>query len=164
MTNLRLPGQYDERLLGSVGLQGPYYNWNRWYMPGVGRYLELEPLLQEPNIVAARMETGHQTPAYAYAEDNPLTVTDPDGRGISTDRAWCMESVGCKKNIWCGGTKLELVSCGTGCDRCPTLPGNVFTSDWCAYATTGANCPQKTGARFRPAVGGVGGWIEVCYP
>jgi hypothetical protein len=25
VTNLRLPGQYDERLLASVGLQGPYY-------------------------------------------------------------------------------------------------------------------------------------------
>jgi len=44
VTNLRLPGQYDERLLGSMGLQGPYYNWNRWYLPGVGRYLELDPL------------------------------------------------------------------------------------------------------------------------
>ena len=44
VTNLRLPGQYDERLLSSLGLQGPYYNWNRWYLPGVGRYLELEPL------------------------------------------------------------------------------------------------------------------------
>ncbi len=43
VTNLRLPGQYDERLLGSLGLQGPYYNWNRWYLPGVGRYLELDP-------------------------------------------------------------------------------------------------------------------------
>jgi hypothetical protein len=29
VTSLRLPGQYDERLFGSLGLQGPYYNWNR---------------------------------------------------------------------------------------------------------------------------------------
>jgi hypothetical protein len=44
VTNLRLPGQY-ERLLRSLGLQGPYYNWNRWYLPGVGGgYLELDPL------------------------------------------------------------------------------------------------------------------------
>ncbi len=29
VTNLRLPGQYDERLFQQVGinLQGPYYNW-----------------------------------------------------------------------------------------------------------------------------------------
>jgi hypothetical protein len=46
VTNLRLPGQYDERLFaaaGISGLQGPYYNWNRWYLPSVGRYLELDP-------------------------------------------------------------------------------------------------------------------------
>lgn len=50
MTNLRLPGQYDERLFaaaGITGLQGPYYNWNRWYLPGVGRYLELDPVALE---------------------------------------------------------------------------------------------------------------------
>jgi hypothetical protein len=35
VTNLRLPGQHDERLLGSIGLKGPYYNWNRWYLPSV---------------------------------------------------------------------------------------------------------------------------------
>ncbi len=44
VTNLRFPGQYDERLFGPLGLQGPYYNWNRWYLPGVGRYLELDPI------------------------------------------------------------------------------------------------------------------------
>src|SRR5512143_611620 len=54
VTNLRLPGQYDERLLASVGLQGPYYNWNRWYLPGIGRYAEIAPLaaiggFNEPN-------------------------------------------------------------------------------------------------------------------
>jgi hypothetical protein len=31
------PRTYDERLLGTIGLQGPYYNWNRWYLPGAGR-------------------------------------------------------------------------------------------------------------------------------
>jgi hypothetical protein len=32
VTNLRLPGQYDERLFAAAGidLKGPYYNWNRW--------------------------------------------------------------------------------------------------------------------------------------
>ncbi len=44
VTNLRLPGQYDERLLAAVGLQGPYYNWNRWYLPSTGRYLEFDPI------------------------------------------------------------------------------------------------------------------------
>jgi hypothetical protein len=25
-------------------MQGPYYNWNRWYLPSVGRYMELDPI------------------------------------------------------------------------------------------------------------------------
>ncbi len=74
MTNLRLPGQYDEHLLGSLGLQGPYYNWNRWYLPGVGRYLELDP------IALRGGNNGAYGPDwYNYARDNPLTFTDSTG-------------------------------------------------------------------------------------
>jgi len=71
VTNLRLPGQYDERLLGGLGLQGPYYNWNRWYLPGVGRYLELDPVAMKGG--STRLEW------YAYAGGNPLRFIDPLG-------------------------------------------------------------------------------------
>jgi RHS repeat-associated protein len=74
VTNLRLPGQYDERLLASVGLQGPYYNWNRWYLPSVGRYLELDPIAKSGGF------NGFYGPNwYGYAEGNPLLWTDPRG-------------------------------------------------------------------------------------
>jgi len=77
VTNLRLPGQYDERLFGSLGLQGPYYNWNRWYLPGVGRYLEPDP------IALAGGFNGEFGPEwYGYAAGNPLRYTDFDGRDI----------------------------------------------------------------------------------
>jgi RHS repeat-associated protein len=79
VTNVRLPGQYDERLLASVGLQGPYYNWNRWYLPGVGRYLELDPigLVGESN--------GDFGPEWhGYSGQNPMTRVDPDGRYATT--------------------------------------------------------------------------------
>jgi RHS repeat-associated protein len=77
VTNLRLPGQYDERLLGALGLQGPYYNWNRWYLPGVGRYLELDPIAKAGGF------NGFYGPNwYGYAEGNPLRWTDP--RGLTT--------------------------------------------------------------------------------
>jgi RHS repeat-associated protein len=71
VTNLRLPGQYDERLLGSVGLQGPYYNWNRWYLPSVGRYMALDPIA---------LGGGFNAPSgvswYGYAFQNPQLWTD----------------------------------------------------------------------------------------
>lgn len=74
VTNLRLPGQYDERLLGPLGLQGPYYNWNRWYLPGVGRYLELDPLARNGPF------NGEYGPEwYTYAQSNPLSFTDLEG-------------------------------------------------------------------------------------
>ena len=74
VTNLRLPGQYDERLFGSLGLQGPYYNWNRWYLPGVGRYLEPDP------IAMAGGFNGEWGPDwYGYALQNPMRFTDASG-------------------------------------------------------------------------------------
>jgi RHS repeat-associated protein len=74
VTNLRLPGQYDERLLGSLGLQGPYYNWNRWYLPGMGRYLELDP------IAAGGGFNGPTGPEWhAYSAGNPLRFADSSG-------------------------------------------------------------------------------------
>jgi RHS repeat-associated protein len=74
VTNLRLPGQYDERLLASVGLQGPYYNWNRWYLPSVGRYLELDPIAKAGGF------NGEYGPDwYSYASGNPLSFTDRRG-------------------------------------------------------------------------------------
>jgi RHS repeat-associated protein len=78
VTNLRLPGQYDERLFaaaGITGLQGPYYNWNRWYLPSVGRYLELDPVALRGGF------NGLYGPDwYGYAGDNPLRRTDRTGR------------------------------------------------------------------------------------
>ena len=43
--NLRFPGQYDDSLLTLLLSNGPYYNWNRYYDPGLGRYLQPDPLL-----------------------------------------------------------------------------------------------------------------------
>ena len=77
VTNLRLPGQYDERLFatnGISGLQGPYYNWNRWNVPRVGRYLELDPL-----ALSGESNTEFGVDWYEYAEQNPARWTDADG-------------------------------------------------------------------------------------
>ncbi len=109
MTNLRLPGQYDERLLASLGLQGPYYNWNRWYLPGVGRYLELDP----PALLGFVDSSGRVLPPapdwYGFARSNPLSYIDPWGLYGTNDCSYyqqrCLESGGkyyCEEApYWC---------------------------------------------------------------
>ena len=74
VTNLRLPGQYDERLLASVGLQGPFYNWNRWYLPSAGRYLELDPIAASGGFNSS---TGVDW--FGYAGASPLRYNDVNG-------------------------------------------------------------------------------------
>lgn len=56
-----------------------FENWNRYYDPNIGRYLQPEPMLQDPKWVAARPKEGMSTPAYSYANNNPLHFTDPTG-------------------------------------------------------------------------------------
>jgi RHS repeat-associated protein len=73
-TNLRLPGQYDERLLGSIGLKGPFYNHYRWYLPSLARYMELDPIALKGGL------NGRYAPDwYGYGNANPVRWTDQLG-------------------------------------------------------------------------------------
>jgi RHS repeat-associated protein len=160
VTNVRLPGQYDERLLGSLGLQGPYYNWNRWYLSSVGRYLELDPI-----ALRGGFNGEHVPDWYNYASENPLTNTDPNGRGTTyRDKWYCAQEYGCPISVDCGGTSLNLVSCGSGsCQGCPGGGGNLAVRYWCAYESSGKTCPKKTATLFKPALGDLVGLVKVCW-
>ena len=85
-TPLRFPGQYHD---AETNL---FENWNRYYDPSIGRYLQPEPMMQEPEFIRGRASVGTSTNAYAYASNNPLAFVDPNGLH---DTAGCMFGGSC---------------------------------------------------------------------
>jgi RHS repeat-associated protein len=71
-TPVRFPGQYHD---AETDL---FENWNRYYDPSIGRYLQPEPMLGNPMRVLL-MATKGGVAAYSYAANNPLTYIDPTG-------------------------------------------------------------------------------------
>lgn len=64
--NVGFPGQYFD------AESGLFYNWNRYYDPTVGRYMQADPLVSEPFNLQAYDR-------YGYCGNSPLTCTDPTG-------------------------------------------------------------------------------------
>jgi len=62
----RFPGQYQD---DTAGLRNQlYYNWNRWYMPGMGRYTQADPIV-----------IGSAASSYLYSKNNPTFYSDYNG-------------------------------------------------------------------------------------
>lgn len=70
---LRLPGQYYD---AETDL---FENWNRFYDPTTGRYLGPDPITQLPAVLLVDAKEGQLKSAYAYAQGNPIQLSDPTG-------------------------------------------------------------------------------------
>ena len=126
VTNLRLPGQYDERLFQQAGLnlQGPYYNQARWYLPGVGRYLEPDPIARTGAF------NGLYGPDwYSYGNGNPLRYSDRTGSDIWIEGPSCngsqCEPMG-HRSINVGDPLGDYDSYSFGVNGDPWLGGEVY--------------------------------------
>jgi RHS repeat-associated protein len=153
--NLRLPGQYDEAL-ASVLLfqQGPYYNWNRWYDPGNGRFWQHVP---DPSSARSLIE---REESYAYGRNSPLQYIDPSGLAppaIITDVRECVQ-MGCISTLLCNQCRCSLQACGRGsCKGCPQVASNLLFKLWCSF-----KCADGKGAAFFETIGGFR--FKVCEP
>jgi RHS repeat-associated protein len=111
---LRFPGQYyDEE-------SGLHYNWHRYYVPRLGRYLSSDPI---------GLQGGGNT--FAYANASPIRYSDPKGLVAGVDDA-----------IVIGGTVAVGACIATNCTKpigdamqsiANTLSNGINTiKEWCS--------------------------------
>jgi RHS repeat-associated protein len=100
--NLRFPGQYYDQ---ETGL---HYNWNRFYDPGVGRYITTDPfglvsnIKKSENNLSLKCNTsnsGHDVKInhlYVYVLSNPINMIDTEGLQAEVlgdlDKYRCMQN------------------------------------------------------------------------
>ena len=75
-TPLRFPGQYYDPETDLA------QNWNRFYDPSTGRFLEGEPMLLDPTDMQDGARALALPLAYVYADNNPSTFVDDTGLGF----------------------------------------------------------------------------------
>jgi RHS repeat-associated protein len=136
---LRFPGQYFD---AETDL---FQNWNRFYDANVGRYLEADPLWLYPEQLVPLAGQGRSAPVYAYASNNPVSLTDPSGRIIAVQPGEGAEDLNAFVNEAFNDSNNpahEAVIAASMSSRAVTLEGGADLSNKGRLAETG---PARTG-------------------
>jgi RHS repeat-associated protein len=120
---LRLPGQWEDELWAPETIWAPvYYNVNRWYEPGTGRYSRTDPLgVGSPSFLTRNL--------YTFGNSNPSVYFDPLGLDAITDDegiqdcSYCLYKLGGWGNRK-GYERAMLVFCDDTGKRCMILPAD----------------------------------------
>jgi RHS repeat-associated protein len=99
---IRFPGQYDDSDTKDVrsiilnNAEGLYYNYHRWYNPDIGRYMEVDPIIN-PDIIHLPISPFNsllnryfgisniliklsvQSGSYLYFRNQPVNLSDKTG-------------------------------------------------------------------------------------
>ncbi|MFL6260854.1 MAG: RHS repeat domain-containing protein [Thermoanaerobaculia bacterium] len=109
---LRFPGQWEDPTWDNPGLaSGLYQNVHRWYQPDTGRYERPDPLSY----------SGSQLNLFAYADDNPLLLTDPLGLAVTFTRD-CFRLLSSRQRRTVQHAAEDADAATDKCLRCPERP------------------------------------------
>ncbi len=134
-TNLRFPGQYHD-------VESDLFeNWNRYYDPFTGRYIQPEPMLQNARYVARKGRSGRSLAIFSYAGNNPVRWFDATGLDVQNNSS---------DGVWIAGEQGEQYYLAPG-DTYYGPQDGVYTPDGVFKTNNGVNAvinPDGTVSSF----------------